>query len=443
MDGNGRWAQKHHLPKLAGHRYGARAVDRITSHCARLGIKALTLYSFSTEYYANIRSTQHNITLPNDDVILTDSCGEYNLYVQCEDFKGNKGNLLEGMSYVIKFKAAKQSDMSEVLMEGNKIDPLSGSYVKYGDKEKNIEISLDEPAQCKWDRKANVNYEEMVNEFSCSGATLVQTTETPQADLTQEDLEGETDEEMCDPAVRLTCETALTNITAGENKFYFRCKDTAGNVNTQDWPQIGIQRGYTLYGSSGNLTISETNCIHNLPNGETKTECGDIYAFNYTLRLKTDGGMNGEASCKYGFNTAPNADFFSTGKKEHTQLFAPESGLPEGSQTINVECIDKAGNFASKTISNFIKADRTAPRMERVYLDGSYLTLETNEKSTCKYVNVLKFDYDKASEMASANGLAHKSVADKDYYKIGCKDVFGNSMAPVSVTIIGKEIRVG
>ncbi len=49
MDGNGRWARKRHLPKIIGHRYGARTVDRITSHCARLGIKALTLYSFSTE----------------------------------------------------------------------------------------------------------------------------------------------------------------------------------------------------------------------------------------------------------------------------------------------------------------------------------------------------------------------------------------------------------
>ncbi|MBN1405851.1 MAG: isoprenyl transferase [Candidatus Omnitrophica bacterium] len=49
MDGNGRWAKKHHLPKAMGHRYGAKTVDRITSHCAKLGIKALTLYSFSTE----------------------------------------------------------------------------------------------------------------------------------------------------------------------------------------------------------------------------------------------------------------------------------------------------------------------------------------------------------------------------------------------------------
>jgi undecaprenyl diphosphate synthase len=49
MDGNGRWAKKRHLPHIFGHRAGAKSVDVITECCVRLGIKALTLYSFSTE----------------------------------------------------------------------------------------------------------------------------------------------------------------------------------------------------------------------------------------------------------------------------------------------------------------------------------------------------------------------------------------------------------
>lgn len=49
MDGNGRWAKKRHLPKVFGHRAGAKTVDRVTEDCARLGVEALTLYSFSTE----------------------------------------------------------------------------------------------------------------------------------------------------------------------------------------------------------------------------------------------------------------------------------------------------------------------------------------------------------------------------------------------------------
>lgn len=49
MDGNGRWAGRQGLPRLAGHQAGARTVDRITTECARLGLEALTLYSFSSE----------------------------------------------------------------------------------------------------------------------------------------------------------------------------------------------------------------------------------------------------------------------------------------------------------------------------------------------------------------------------------------------------------
>ncbi|MDD5657155.1 MAG: polyprenyl diphosphate synthase [Elusimicrobia bacterium] len=49
MDGNGRWARAHRLPRLAGHKAGAEAVRAIVSACSELGIPNLTLYSFSTE----------------------------------------------------------------------------------------------------------------------------------------------------------------------------------------------------------------------------------------------------------------------------------------------------------------------------------------------------------------------------------------------------------
>ncbi|MGE0810896.1 MAG: polyprenyl diphosphate synthase [Immundisolibacter sp.] len=49
MDGNGRWARQRHLPRVAGHRIGARVVRRITEDCARRGIGHLTLFAFSSE----------------------------------------------------------------------------------------------------------------------------------------------------------------------------------------------------------------------------------------------------------------------------------------------------------------------------------------------------------------------------------------------------------
>ncbi|MFC4077858.1 isoprenyl transferase [Salinithrix halophila] len=49
MDGNGRWAKKRGMPRIAGHRAGMKTVRDITRAADDLGIEALTLYSFSTE----------------------------------------------------------------------------------------------------------------------------------------------------------------------------------------------------------------------------------------------------------------------------------------------------------------------------------------------------------------------------------------------------------
>ena len=52
MDGNGRWAQERGLPRSSGHIQGVENVTRITSECARLGVKYLTMYAFSTENWS-------------------------------------------------------------------------------------------------------------------------------------------------------------------------------------------------------------------------------------------------------------------------------------------------------------------------------------------------------------------------------------------------------
>ena len=49
MDGNGRWAEKRGLPKILGHREGVKTVERVTEACAKKGVKAVTLYAFSSE----------------------------------------------------------------------------------------------------------------------------------------------------------------------------------------------------------------------------------------------------------------------------------------------------------------------------------------------------------------------------------------------------------
>ena len=49
MDGNGRWATSHRLPRLAGHREGINSVREIVRICGEIGIEYLTLYTFSSE----------------------------------------------------------------------------------------------------------------------------------------------------------------------------------------------------------------------------------------------------------------------------------------------------------------------------------------------------------------------------------------------------------
>ena len=49
MDGNGRWAKAHSLPRIAGHKEGIDSVRAITKKCGDIGVKHLSLYTFSSE----------------------------------------------------------------------------------------------------------------------------------------------------------------------------------------------------------------------------------------------------------------------------------------------------------------------------------------------------------------------------------------------------------
>jgi undecaprenyl diphosphate synthase len=72
MDGNGRWAKAHHLPRIAGHRAGVEAVRRVVEAAPDLGIEVLTLYAFSSE----------NWKRPADEV--ADLMGLLRHYIQSE-----------------------------------------------------------------------------------------------------------------------------------------------------------------------------------------------------------------------------------------------------------------------------------------------------------------------------------------------------------------------
>ncbi len=80
MDGNGRWAKKRHLPRIMGHRQGAKTVKEIVTAVRELGVSYLTLYAFSKE----------NWSRPKDEVSsLMDLLCEY-LQQELDELLGNR-----------------------------------------------------------------------------------------------------------------------------------------------------------------------------------------------------------------------------------------------------------------------------------------------------------------------------------------------------------------
>ena len=71
MDGNGRWAKKRGLPKMAGHHQGVKTIEEVLNACREFGIKMLTLYAFSTE----------NWKRPKKEVATTKAADSVNILV--------------------------------------------------------------------------------------------------------------------------------------------------------------------------------------------------------------------------------------------------------------------------------------------------------------------------------------------------------------------------
>lgn len=63
MDGNGRWAKRRHLPRIAGHRRGVEAVRNVVETAARIHLPALTLYAFSAENFLRRPPTEINFLM--------------------------------------------------------------------------------------------------------------------------------------------------------------------------------------------------------------------------------------------------------------------------------------------------------------------------------------------------------------------------------------------
>lgn len=97
MDGNGRWAARRSLPRTAGHKEGLGAAKGIVREAARLGIRRLTLYTFSTE---NWKRAEEEVGFLME-LIMTHLRGEFEFYKQNRvriEHIGNMDALPEGVA---------------------------------------------------------------------------------------------------------------------------------------------------------------------------------------------------------------------------------------------------------------------------------------------------------------------------------------------------------
>lgn len=69
MDGNGRWAAKRGLPRLAGHRAGTENLRRVIRACVEFGVKYMTIYAFSTENWGRPKEEVEGLLHILEDVI--------------------------------------------------------------------------------------------------------------------------------------------------------------------------------------------------------------------------------------------------------------------------------------------------------------------------------------------------------------------------------------
>ena len=313
--------------------------------------------------------------------------GNFEFYVRCESVNGY-ANIEE---FLFKFCIDPFPDTATPMIYGfNFMDKTPiGYFAENEAHETRVNVYTNEPATCKWSR-SDKDYKDMENSMaSCSTSVT-----------------------NFNAQLSYTCSGMLTRLENNkENKFYFRCNDTSGNVNTQSKP-------LTLIGSLP-LIIDSAG-----PSGTIK---GSSNLVRVTLEAATSAGnKNGQADCYY--STTGNYDdyikFESTRSNEHSHNLH----LTKGSYTYYIQCFDAAGNSDRETIRFAVESDFEEPMVVRAYKEGTSLKIVTNEEAQCVYgTNGCSYNFDDGIRLTSSDSINHFTDwnTNQDIY-IKCQDNFGN-----------------
>ena len=313
-----------------------------------------------------------------------------NYYVRCQDTAGNANP----DDYLITFSVSAADTTPPVLSAGAPTGSLAA-----GTTQTTLSLTTNEAATCRYSTTAGIAYASMTLTFSTTGGTAQATTVT-----------------------------GLKNGTS--YTYYVRCKDTAGNANTSDYPiSFSVAAADTTP-----PVLSAGAPTGSLAAGTTQT----------TLSLTT----NEAATCRYsttaGIAYASMTLTFSTtgGTAQATTVTGLKSGT---SYTYYVRCKDTAGNANTSDYPisfSVAAADTTPPVRSAGSPTGTLaagttqttLSLATNEAATCRYSTTAGVAYASMTKTFSgAGGTAQSTtvtglVNGTTYnYYVRCQDTAGNA----------------
>jgi len=346
--------------------------------------------------------------------ITVENGGKYELYVRCEDANGNS-NIA---NFVFKFCISQGPDLTAPKILGTSI--LSGQPIAHGQKSVDIELYVNEPAECKWSH-LDKTYDAMEENMACSNSV------------------AEINAQMI-----YTCSGNLTGLKDNQNnRFYFRCKDqpflkgTAKESNRNENTQSHV---LSIIGTKP-LVIESVG-----PEGviEDSTE-----VIKVELTAQTSAGYDeGKAMCYFSETGKPGTyiDFFYGYDTEPFSQYQhkQELWLGQGNYSYYIMCKDKGGNIDNANVSFSVETDISPPIVVRVFKEDEYLKLITDEASECVYSSFgYTYLFDDGNSMITLDDKEHYTDWDinTDLY-IKCRDEFGNEPLPNQCSIIARAFEI-
>ncbi|MFH1249263.1 MAG: hypothetical protein V1660_03865 [archaeon] len=336
---------------------------------------------------------------PEEGIVPVRNGGNYTLYLRCRDANGNAN----AKEFSVSFCVDSGPDLNAPLIMRTSIE--NGAPIGYGTNSVPIDISLNEPSQCKWSN-LDQDYGDMTQNFTCSDSI--------------EQMEGD---------MTYKCSANLLGVKdATTNIFYFRCKD-------QPWLAGKNESGRNDNKESYIFKLEGTNPLKIIGKGPEETIYSGGENTEIILTVDTSEGYSyGDSVCYFSNTGYENMlQFFTTGEAHHEQTL----NLPLGDHTFYLSCMDLAGNVDKTTISFTAELDKTPPEVIKAYQDGGMLKIITDEESDCRYgIKDCNFDFFSATEMPVADLGEYNAEwrTDATYY-IKCMDKFGNIPSNSECTI--------